>query len=309
MQVILDKQSLSLTDARDKQSLSLTDARDRMLDMATKKKVSPEGRVLQVPREEKQEETKARGSLDVTLEELLEAGAHFGHRADRWHPKSAPYLFGVREGVHIFDLEKTRDALLAAQEELKSRAEKGQTFLFVGTKQQAQEVMRKTAQELDMPYIVDRWIGGFFTNFEQMKRSLSKLAKMKQEQEAGEYKKFTKKEQLLLSREISHLERLFGGVATVTKLPDMVIIVDTNREKTAVEEARKMGVPILAIVDSNSDPTLVDYPIPANDDSIKSVEYIVGKLGQAIAEGKKKAKIKDQKSKLEEKVEQAPVAA
>lgn len=258
-----------------------------MLDMATKKKVS---------REEKQEETKARGSLDVSLEELLEAGAHFGHRADRWHPKSAPYLFGVREGVHIFDLEKTRDALLAAQEELKRRAQEGQTFLFVGTKQQAQEVVRKTAQELDMPYIVDRWIGGLFTNFEQMKRSFSKLAKMKQEQEGGVYKKFTKKEQLLISREIAHLERLFGGVATLTKLPDMVIIVDTNRERTAVEEARKMGVPILAIVDSNSDPTLVDYPIPANDDSIKSVEYIVGKLGEAITEGMRKKKV--------EKVEQ-----
>ena len=222
---------------------------------------------------------------EVTLEELLEAGAHFGHRVERWNPKIAPYVFGQKEGIHIFDLERTREKLLEAMQELKRRANLEETILFVGTKQQAQEVIRDTAQKVGSPYIVNRWIGGLLTNFAQIKKSIDKLSKMKAAREAGEYKKFTKKEQLLLDREIARLEKLFGGVASLSGLPDILIIVDIKKENTAVAEARRMEIPLMAIVDTNSDPTLVDYPIPANDDSNKSVSFVVGKLGEAIEEG------------------------
>ncbi len=223
--------------------------------------------------------------FDAKLEEMVEAGCHFGHRADRWNPKAAPYIFGIKDGVHIFDLDKTRALLIDAMTELARRASLGEKILLVGTKTQASDAIRKVADETGMPYIVDRWLGGTFTNFDQMKKSLGKLDKMKKEREAGEYKKFTKHEQLLIDREISHLTKLFGGIEGVSELPKMVVIVDTSREDTALDEARKMGVPVIAIVDTNADPTLVDFPIPANDDSIKSVEYIVGKLGEAIKQG------------------------
>lgn len=221
------------------------------------------------------------------LEELLEAGAHFGHRADRWNPKIAPYIFGVREGVHIFDLEKTRDSLIAACGELARRASLGQTILLVGTKPQAKTVIATLGQKLGVPYISERWVGGLITNFSQIKKSIDKLSRMKQEREAGEYKKFTKKEQLLLDREIVHLEKIFGGVAELKELPDILFIVDIVRESTAVAEGLRAGIPIVAFVDTNADPTLIDFPIPANDDSARSVEYIVGKVGTAIEEGLK----------------------
>lgn len=242
-----------------------------------------------------------KSGFDVKLEEMVEAGCHFGHRADRWNPKVALYIFGVKDGVHIFDLDKTRALLIAAMEELVRRAAAGEKILLVGTKQQAKEIIKKVASETGMPYITDRWLGGLFTNFDQMKKSLDKLTQMKKEREAGEYKKFTKREQLLIDREIARLTKLFGGIENLRELPGILVIVDTSREDTAVAEARKMGVPVVAIVDSNADPTLVEFPIPANDDSIKSVEYIVGRLGEALAEGIKNKKV--------EKAEEAPVAA
>ena len=239
--------------------------------------------------------------FDVNLEEMIEAGCHFGHRSERWNPKAAPYIFGIKDGVHIFDLDKTRLLLIDAMSEIARRASEDQKILLVGTKQQATDIIRKVAGESGMPYITDRWLGGIFTNFDQMKKSLAKLDKMKKEREAGEYKKFTKREQLLIDREIARLTKLFGGIESLQELPHMVVIVDTSREDTALTEARKMGVPIVGIVDSNADPTLVDFPIPANDDSIKSVEYIIGKLGEAIAEGLKNKKVA--------KPEEAPTVA
>lgn len=249
---------------------------------------------------------KKTNASDISLEELLEVGAHFGHRVERWNPKIAPYVFGQKEGVHIFDLEKTREKLLEAMQELKRRASLGEAILFVGTKQQAQEVIRETAQKVGSPYIADRWIGGLLTNFAQIKKSIDKLSKMKTERSSGEYKKFTKKEQLLLDREIAHLEKLFAGVARLSELPDILIIIDTKKESTALNEARRMEIPLMAIVDTNSDPTLVDFPIPANDDSTKSVSFIVGKLGEAIEEGLSKKKAEPIQ---EEKVELVPQAA
>lgn len=233
----------------------------------------------------------AKKSSEISLEELLEVGAHLGHRRQRWNPKMSPYIFGVQEGVHIFDLEKTREGLIAAIEELKKRAASGEVVLFIGTKQQAQDVVRNVAESLGFPYITEHWIGGLFTNFAQVQKSIKSLSDMKQAREAGEYKKFTKKEQVLLDRKITKLERIFGGVANLSKLPDAVFVVDTRREETAVSEASRVGITVFAIVDTNSDPSLVDFPIPANDDSVKSVEYIVGKVGEALTQGKKNKKV------------------
>lgn len=235
----------------------------------------------------------------ISLEEMLEAGLHFGHRRQRWNPKVAPYVFGIREGVHIFDLEKTRDLLLAACEELKERASRGELILLVGTKQQASGIIKATGESLGLPYLSECWIGGLLTNFSQVKKSIEKLSRMKKEREEGEYKKFTKKEQLILDREITTLTRKFGGVANLDRLPDALFIVDVHKESTAVAEARRAGIPIVGVVDTNSDPTIIDYPIPANDDSTKSVEFIMEKIGEAIELG--------QKSKVEKVDEVAKV--
>lgn len=222
---------------------------------------------------------------EVMLEELLESGAHFGHRSDRWNPKIAPYVFGVREGVHIFDLEKTRDYLIVACRELTRRAALGETILLVGTKPQAKLVIVDIAKKTGMPYVSEHWIGGTLTNFGQIKKSVDQLHTMKKDREAGDFKKYTKKEQLLMDRKITKLEKIFGGVAQMPGLPDAIFIVDLIRERTAVAEGIRAGIPLFAIVDTNADPTLIDFPIPANDDSVKAVEYVVGKVGNAIEEG------------------------
>lgn len=238
--------------------------------------------MIGMPKKKKVTEDKLVVANNNMLEELLEANCHFGHRSDRWNPKIAPYVFGVRDGVHIFDLEKTRDGLLSAVEELRMRASKGQKILFVGTKPQAKPIIASIAQKLGFPYISEHWVGGLLTNFSQIKKSIDKLAREKNEREAGEYKKFTKKEQLLIDRDILRLERIFGGVADLSTLPDVLFVVDVIREKIAVLEAIRMGIPVVAIVDTNADPTLVDFPIPANDDSTKSIEYILGKVEEAL---------------------------
>ncbi len=240
---------------------------------------------------------------DSMLEELLEAGAHLGHRAERWNPKIAPYIFDVREGVHIFDLEKTRDGLIAACDAIRARIASGKVVLLVGTKTQAKGVIVDVAKKTGMPYVGERWIGGFLTNFPQIKRSIDKLHKMKEEREAGEYKKFTKKEQLLIDRQIARFEKVLGGMAMVKEVPDSIFIVDLVRERTALAEAIKLGLTTFAIVDTNTDPTHIDYPIPANDDSVKAVLYIVEKFGEAIESGKSQASsIKSQTSPNDQNV-------
>lgn len=228
--------------------------------------------------------------IKISLEELLDAGAHFGHQSRRWNPKMAEYIYGVQEGVHVFDLVKTKEALEAALEAIKNAVAEGKTVLLLGTKKQAKEKVIEVGQETGIPYVSERWLGGTITNFDQMKISLSKLAEMKAKIAGGEYDKFTKKERLLIEREITRLERFFGGITSLEKIPDMMIIVDTHREDGAVKEARRSKVEIVGIVDSNSDPSLVDYPIPMNDDASKAVEYVLGLIKEAILEGKKKVK-------------------
>ncbi|MBI2268653.1 MAG: 30S ribosomal protein S2 [Candidatus Blackburnbacteria bacterium] len=227
-------------------------------------------------------------SMDITLEELLEAGVHFGHQTRRWDPQMAPFIYGSREGVHIFDLAKTRDALLEAAKAIKDTVSKGGAILLVGTKRQAKDLIQDLAKKTGMPYVTHRWLGGTLTNFEQMRRSVKKLSDLREKRESGGFKGYTKKEKLLIDREIGRLERLFGGLVNLKNIPDMIFVVDTHKEDGVVKEANQLGVPMVAIVDTNANPDLVNYPIPANDDAVKAISLILDFVGKAIEEGKKK---------------------
>jgi small subunit ribosomal protein S2 len=240
-------------------------------------------------------------ATNISLEELLEAGAHFGHQARRWNPKMEQYLYGVEEGIHIFDLAKTKEELEKALEVLKKTAKEGKVILFVGTKKQAKDKIIEMAQVTNSPYVSERWLGGTLTNFDHIKRSIDKLADMKAKVVAGEYNKFTKKERLLIEREITRLERYFGGIAGLTKFPDLMFVVDTHKEWGAVKEAKTEKVPVVGIVDSNADPTMVDYPIPMNDDAEKALEYVLGLVKEAVLEGQKPASAKKVAAKQEKK--------
>lgn len=225
--------------------------------------------------------------LDITLEELLEAGCHFGHQVRRWNPKMAPYIYGTRDRVHIFDLAKTKEGLLVAAEAARKVMQGGGVILFVGTKRQAKDIVLEAATKVGMPRVTGRWLGGTLTNFDQIKRSTERLLEMKKAREAGEYKAYTKHERLLLDRKIDELERKFGGLVGLVKLPDALFIVDTHEEEKTVLEAIRMDVPVIGVVDTNSDPSLVDYPIPANDDAVKSVALVVEFITKAVEEGLK----------------------
>lgn len=232
-------------------------------------------------------------ATQISLQTLLESGAHFGHQSRRWNPKIEPFIYGVQEGVHVFDLTKTKEKLEEALDFLKKTSNEGKTILFLGSKKQAKTKTKEIAEEVGAPYVNERWLGGTLTNFEQMRRSCKKLADMKTKRSAGEYKRFTKKERLLIDREIERLERFFGGVVGMEALPDVLVVVDIKREHAAVSEAKKTKVATVGIVDSNSDPSQVDYPIPMNDDATRAVEYVLELFKKAILEGKKtKAKEK-----------------
>jgi len=234
-------------------------------------------------------------TVKVSLKELLEAGAHFGHQSRRWNPKIEPYLYGVEKGVHVFDLTKTKEALEEALEVLKKTSKENKVILFVGTKKQAKEKIKEVAQATDCFYVNERWLGGTLTNFEQIQKSIKKLSKMKEKREEGEYKHFTKKERLLLDREITRLERFFGGIAELNGLPDLLVVVDIRKEVGAIKEAQMKGITTVGIVDSNSDPTGIDYPIPMNDDASKAIDYVLSLMQKAVQEGRGKSKRKTSK--------------
>lgn len=222
----------------------------------------------------------------VSLKALLEAGSHFGHQARRWNPAMKPYIFAERDGVHIFDLVKTREGLEKACAFAGQVAGDGGKVLFIGTKRQAADAVKLAAQRTGMPYVNVRWMGGLLTNFDQVGKSIRKLATLKDQREKGEFKKYTKREQLLIDRQIGKLEKFFGGVAGLNKLPEALFVVDTHREEVAVREAQRVGVPVVGMVDTNGDPGLVDYVIPINDDAVKSIELVVTAMGDAIASPK-----------------------
>lgn len=224
---------------------------------------------------------------DVTLLELLKSGAHFGHTTSRWNPKMKPYIFAVRNDIHILDLQKTRESLLRAASFISDIAAVGGTVVFVGTKRQSKDLVRAAAERAGMPYVNVRWLGGTFTNFKTIQKTIRKLEKLRELKASGELEtRYTKKERLLVEREIAKMEKLFSGIESVKKMPEAIFVSDINHDSIAVAEATKVRVPIVGVVDSNSNPALVDYPIPANDDATKAIELVVNVIADAVLDGK-----------------------
>lgn len=224
-----------------------------------------------------------------SMQELLSAGVHFGHKVSRGHPKMRPFLFGARDGVHIIDLEKSEERLKAAAQAAFELGRQGKVLLVVGTKKQAREIVKSLAQEVGTPFLTERWIGGLLTNFEEVLKNVNKLASLKQEQEKGELSRYTKKEQLLINRKLNQFEKMFGGVVNLDKLPDAILVIDALAEMVAIREARKVGIVVFGLSDSNTDPNLLDYPIPGNDDGIKSIKLISETVIRSFGQGKKEA--------------------
>jgi len=230
----------------------------------------------------------AKKKNEITLEELLKAGCHFGHQAKRWHPKMAPYIWTVRDGIHVFDLVKTKAGLDKAAVFAKDTAVRAEKILFIGTKRQARGFVKEEAIRCKMPYMVERWLGGAITNWPQIKKSIDKLLEMKDKRKKGEYKKYTKKENILIDREINRLKRFFGGLVELEDIPAAIFVVDCKKESAAIKEANMKGVKVIGLIDTNTDPVGVDYVIPANDDAIGSIKLIVSCIAEAVISGKKK---------------------
>lgn len=243
-----------------------------------------------------------------TLIEMLQAGMHFGHSANRWHPKMKSFIFGERNGIHILDLEKTQKLLEEALALIKEIASRGGIILFVGTKLQAKSIIEKYASACDMPYVTERWLGGTLTNFSQLKETLKRLKMLKDQREKGELKKYTKKEQLLLGREIEEMEEKIGGIQYLTRVPEAIFVVDIRNEKTAVKEAQVTHTKVIAMCDSNVNPDGVDAIIPSNDDAVKSIELICKLVCEAVKDGKAHAaKVVADKSAAEKIIEEETV--
>lgn len=223
---------------------------------------------------------------EISLLEMLKAGVHFGHQQSRRHPKMEPYIFTTRGGVSIINLEKTRTALVQAMSFVRETVANGGQIIFVGTKRQARDIVQSAAQAAGMPYVIDRWIGGLLTNFNNVRQLIEKLARLKEERASGQHEKYTKKEQLDFEEEIERLEKLVGGLSSVERLPAAIYIVDLKNEKTAVHEAKKVGIPIVAMCDTNVNPAGIAYCIPANDDASKSIAFISEQIVEAVNDGR-----------------------
>lgn len=217
---------------------------------------------------------------------MLEAGVHFGHQKSRWHPKMAPFLFGVRNGVHVIDLGKTVEQLEISLEYVKTLAAKGKVVLFIGTKRQARDLIKAAAESCGMPYLTERWIGGLITNFDEFKRRMKKYKGLKEMIETGEIEKYTKKEQTSIKKEIEKMDKYLAGLVGLERVPDALYIADLRVEKTALAEAQRVGVPMVAVCDSNVDPTKVEFPIPGNDDAVNSIKMMANLVAEAVKEGK-----------------------
>ena len=223
------------------------------------------------------------------MKELLEAGVHFGHQSRRWNPKMAPYIFAERNGIYIIDLQKTLRLLQTAYEFVQDVAARGGAVLFVGTKKQTQETVADEAARCQMFHVNHRWLGGMLTNYETIRRSINRLTKIETDEANGVFEQLPKKEVMSLRREKTKLDNNLAGIKTMGKLPEAVIITDTRKEHIAVKEANKLGVPVVAIVDTNCDPDPIDYPIPANDDAIRAIKLICSVLATAVIEGRASA--------------------
>ncbi len=242
----------------------------------------------------------------VSLDQLLLAGAHFGHLTRKWNPKMKPYIFMARNGIYLIDLQKTQLALEKACMEITKIAATGLEILFVGTKKQARDIVEEEAKRGSCPYITYRWLGGMLTNFSTIRKSLKTLENYEKMSSDGTFEKIKKKEQLSIAKASLKLTRTLGGIRDMRRLPGAVFVVDTREESIAVAEAKKLGIPIFAIVDTNSNPDIIDYPIPANDDAFKSIWLISRTIAEAVLEGKKRVQVEEEKRKSDSRREGAP---
>ena len=242
-----------------------------------------------------------------SMQDLLEAGAHFGHKVSRGNPRMKRYVYGARDGVQIVDLAKTEELLKEATEKAYQLGKDGKVMLLIGTKKQAQELIRGLAKEADTYYLVQKWVKGLFTNFEEIRKNIKKLLYLKDKQDKKQLSHYTKIEQLFISRKINKFDYELGGVAAMDKLPDAIFVVDGVADKIAIKEARETGVKVLGISDTNADPMTFDYPVPANDDGIKSIKMICETVIGAYIEGKKESGIKTgEKAKTDDAIEEIP---
>ena len=229
----------------------------------------------------------------VSMKALLETGVHFGHRTRKWNPRMKSYIFTERNGIHIIDLQKTLNALEEAYGLVRDTVAEGGRILFVGTKRQAQETIELEATRCSMPYVNARWLGGTLTNWRTIRSRIDELEGLERRRDAGEFERLTKKEALSLTRRIDKLEGRLGGIRNMLRVPDLLFVVDVRREETAIHEANLLGIPVIALVDTNCDPTNIDYIIPSNDDAIRAIKLMVGHIADAVVEGKGMRKEED----------------
>ncbi len=241
----------------------------------------------------------------VQIEDLLLAGSHFGHLTRRWDPKMRKYIFMERNGIHIIDLKKTLGLLEDATNAVTKITSEGKKFLFVGTKKQAKAIIKEQAERCDSFYVSERWLGGMLTNFNTIRKSIKKLTNIHKMEADGTIDNYVKKERLVLSREKEKLEKVLNGIINMTKIPGAIFLVDVKKEHIAIQEAQKLNIPIFAIVDTNCNPDVVSFPIPANDDAVKSIEIITKAIADAIIEGNNVSKVKaeDESEEMKEKME------
>lgn len=243
---------------------------------------------------------------EISLQQLLMSGAHFGHLTRRWNPKMKPYIFMERSNIYIIDLNKTLNCLMLACEEIHKIVKSGEEVLFLGTKKQARDIVRVEAERCGVPYVTERWLGGMLTNFTTIKKSIKHLKNLEKMAVDGTYDSIQKKEILVIERKKEKLEKSLGGIKDMNRLPGAIFVVDTKKEAIAVAEARKLNIPIFGMIDTNCDPDPIDFPIPANDDAFKSISLIVHTIADAIIEGKASAEIKTPDQEKDEVVVAQP---
>lgn len=224
---------------------------------------------------------------EITIQDLLKVGAHFGHAKTKWHPRMKPFIFTQKDNIHIIDLRKTLEKLKEALDFIAKTAKDGGIILFVSTKRQAKDIVKKVAESCGMPYVVDRWLGGTFTNFNTLHKRILRLRDLEKKEKEGALSKYTKYEQHQFRLEIQQMNKLFGGIKTLDKLPEVIFVVDITIDDLPVKEASRKGVKIVSLVDSNADPEKVDYPVPSNDDAVKVIEFMVNAVAETISENKK----------------------
>ena len=233
----------------------------------------------------------------INTEEMAQAGLYFGHKTSKIHPRMKPYLFGARNGVHLIDLEKTAEKLKEALKFIQKLISEGKTLIFVGTKIQVKDLVKNTAEECGLPYVTERWLGGTFTNFDIIKKRIEYFKDLENKKKEGELEKYTKKERAQIDKELAALQVKFGGIKTLSQLPDAIFVLDIKKDDLAIREAMAKGIKVVGISDTNTDPALADYPIPGNDDAVSSVKYILDKVKDVILKAKLPKEVKVEKKK------------